>query len=224
MVFKIGLMGYPGSGKDETFKTIRRIAPSAIRLAFGDKVREELADTFNMSVDEFTSLPKEQDNPRLALIHSNSLPYREIAVSYSALPLDVVLQTPRSPRYHLRMWATEYRRNLVSDGYWVRFVMHDIREIALNAPDTPIVITDVRHYVEIDALEAEGFQLWRIDNDRVAPMSDHSSELDWPNVGPTDVIGNNGTLDDLHKIVTDKLQRLIDRHKHPRGRSTQQHS
>ena len=205
---KIGLMGYPGSGKDTVCKILRQLLPTTCRLAFGDKIREEVAESFGMSVPEFDAIPKNDPSALLALARSNDLTYREIALSYTTKAAETALALPRSPRYHLRTWATEYKRNVVSDRYWAAFVVKAYVDIEMHSPNTPVVVTDVRHFIEEDALRANGFEFWRILNDRVDPRNDHSSEVEWPTIDPDRTIDNNGTIEELtaqlRQIVNDR--------------------
>lgn len=47
----IGLTGYKGSGKDTVFALLKKLEPSAVRLAFADPLKIELAAACGVTVD-----------------------------------------------------------------------------------------------------------------------------------------------------------------------------
>ena len=202
---KIGLMGYPRAGKDTVCEILATMLPLT-RLAFGDMIKVELAEAFNLTLDAFNALPKDDPVPQLALKNCNDRSYCDVAACYTSKTLAEIGELPRSMRYHQRMWATQYKRNIISDRYWVVPVYKQLVDIVSHDPNHSVVITDVRHYVEIDAIEHEGFELWRVDNNRIPVRTDHESELEWPKIAPTRVIENHGTLDDLRATVTQALR------------------
>lgn len=71
---------------------------------------------------------------------------------------DAFLDAPRSPRYILQLWGTEYRRRRGVDSYWL-----DIVAAAIAAqPSRHFVITDVRFNNEANFVEGLGGVLVRI--------------------------------------------------------------
>ena len=108
---KIGLMGYPRAGKDTVCEILATMMPLT-RLAFGDMIKVELAEAFNLTLDAFNALPKDDPVPQLALKNCNDRSYCDVAACYTSKTLAEIGELPRSMRYHQRMWATD-RKSVV---------------------------------------------------------------------------------------------------------------
>ena len=197
-------MGHPGAGKDTVCAILRTLRPTVVRLAFADKAYEEVAASFGMTVEEFRALPKDEPSPRLMLDLNLNSDYRDLLMSLSTRSMDEILKKPRSQRFHLRKWATEYRRNMFGSNYWVARLMETYYEAVANDPPGAgriYAVTDLRHDLELEALKPEGFEVWRVENDRAPPKADHSSELEWPLFPSDRTIRNSGTLEELRSTL-----------------------
>jgi hypothetical protein len=140
----VGLIGAKGCGKD-TFAKVLSSRFGYVRLAFADALYGEAAAAFNVTVDFLGNRDtKETPLPELALVRCKD-PHFLIAV-LNEKPADMSgydwLHLPRSPRWILQKWGTEYKRRsqFGYDSYW----LDQIRDAILANPSGNFVITDVR--------------------------------------------------------------------------------
>lgn len=180
----LGLIGAKGSGKDTLALHLVEKFGFA-RLAFADKLYQEVADAFGVTV-EFLQNRDTKETPTLVLSLSQCkdadfvhVAWRELVRQYAnamvkglpevvAAPLrDVViqriqdvrefLQIPLSPRTVLQWWGTEYRRVFCGhDSYWLDEIRRQLK------PGQRYVITDVRFANEANFVESEDGMLGRI--------------------------------------------------------------
>ncbi len=95
------------------------------------------------------------------------------------------------------------RENIHPDA-WINRTKTQVKWHLHNGHD--IVFTDVRFINEIDYVRDLGGEIWRIDRPGVGPANDHVSEHEWTTVEPDVVIKNDGTIDDLRRVVNEALE------------------
>lgn len=144
----IGLCGYKRAGKDTAAAYLS--AWGFKRLAFADKLYQEVAQAFNVSV-ELLGEHRTKETPLYALSLANCAQsdFVQLVLRLEGGAIDDNLHKPRSPRKIMQMWGTEFRRGLYRDDYWTSVVGE---EIAKN-PAQKYVITDVRFPNEAEMLK-----------------------------------------------------------------------
>lgn len=147
------------SGKDTLIEQLRLQGHEVTRVAFGDVLKEECADTLQSYwnereklIDWFHSDMKDVPQLTLAIREIPEGPYKEWLM-YKAARGDETLdwmRSPRTPRWHLQQYATDYRRVFLNDpDVWLRAGLKKIAE----APEGPlVVVTDLRQANEYNAL------------------------------------------------------------------------
>lgn len=107
----------------------------------------------------------------------------------------------------------DYGRRLLQNlGVGVREHLHSdlwvhLAENAIDSSERPVVITDVRFLNEVQMIRRRGGKIIRVERPGVGPVNDHVSEqLDSSNSDL--IIDNDGTIDDLHKVVIRFLEQL----------------
>lgn len=154
----IGMLGGKGCGKDTAAEFLVNELGYR-RLAFADRLYQEVADAFGVSVAFLgdrtvvyvTGLGsrelKEAPRPELALSRCND-PDFAACVLADASPKaledlgikELTLDTPLSPRLVMQLWGTEYRRIRGVDSYWIDIVARQVQD----NPNQSFVLTDVR--------------------------------------------------------------------------------
>lgn len=157
----IGLLGVKGSGKD-TAASFLIASRGYRRIGFADALYREAAVAFGVTVEFLGNRnTKETPLPELALANCTDAGYLA-CVGYRIggkrrKLLAKQLQEPRSPRFILQFWGTEYRREgcpsyVADDNYWLNIVEHEIRA----NPEESYAITDVRFPNELQLV-------WRLE-------------------------------------------------------------
>jgi hypothetical protein len=155
----IGLMSYvPGVGKD-TLAAYLIQSYGFTRVAYAEALYLEVANAFGVSV-EFLEHRETKETPLEALCLANCCDLGFVAQMLALYPGEPIadLAAPRSPRWVLQNWGTEYRRRLFSETYWLDRV--DAKIAAAGGRD--IVITDVRFPNEIEHVLSLGGSLVRV--------------------------------------------------------------
>jgi hypothetical protein len=192
----LGLTGQPGSGKDSCAAALD--AHGFRPIAFADALRHEIADAWRVDVRMLTDrVTKETALPALAIGMCGEPRFLHWAVFHGHS-----LHEPRSPRWVLQRWGTEFRRSQDPD-YWVRQVERWIgRRTGLG--HTRFVITDVRMDNEAALVRRLGGRLVRVHRPFGPPMAadtaGHSSEAH-ASLAAHAVIHNDGSLDALRAEV-----------------------
>ncbi|EQD51050.1 hypothetical protein B2A_07073, partial [mine drainage metagenome] len=159
----IGLLGLKGSGKDTAAGILA--GRGFFRMAFADELYAEAAAGFSVTPHFLARRDtKETVLERLALRHCRDAQFVGLFTAEQArggLTVEEVFGAPRSPRWVLQQWGTEYRRRAPfgHDGYWVEPLM---RKIDAKPKATRIVLTDVRAPIEVENIRARGGVLVRI--------------------------------------------------------------
>lgn len=159
----IGLLGLKGSGKDTAAGILA--GHGFLRMAFADELYVEAAAAYSVT-PHFLSRRDTKETPleRLSLRFCRDARFVALFTTdqaRGALTVEEVLNAPRSPRWVLQQWGTEYRRRppFGHDGYWVEPLM---RKIDAKSKCTRIVLTDVREPIEVETIRARGGVLVRI--------------------------------------------------------------
>jgi hypothetical protein len=192
----IGLIGHPGSGKDSCAAAL---APLGFRnVAFADALRAEVANAWRVDLRMLTDrATKEVPLPALAIGMCNDPRFLHWAVYFGHSLYD-----PRSPRWVLQRWGSDFRRNQDPD-YWVRIVRRWAgRQIGIGLDH--MVITDVRLPNEAALVRDLGGRLVRVHRPDLSPMAadtaNHSSESH-ADLSADAVIHNDASLDALQGEV-----------------------
>lgn len=164
----IGLLGLKGSGKDTAAEMLA--AHGYTRMAFADELYAEAARAFEVT-PHFLGRRDTKETPieRLALEHCRDTQFVGMFTAERTrgrLTVEEVLGAPRSPRWVLQQWGTEYRRKSQwgCEEYWVEPLM---RKIDSKPKGSRVVLTDVREPLEVRAIRARGGLLVRIRRRRI---------------------------------------------------------
>ncbi|WP_028451885.1 deoxynucleotide monophosphate kinase family protein [Chitinilyticum aquatile] len=179
----IGLTGLAGSGKDTVADHLCAVHGFA-RLAYADKLREEVAHAWGIDLQPLlTRENKEIPTPVLALANCQCSRFKlamyQLLISDADDPNDpatdekwhLELTQPRSPRWIMQRWGTDFRRAWFGDSYWRDALAHQLADIS-----GPVVITDVRFDDEAIQLSQLGGEIWHITRPNLAPVEGHASE------------------------------------------------
>ena len=132
----IGLTGEAGAGKDSVAQALFGTGFRAI--AFADALRAEVAEAWRVDVRMLIDrVLKETPLPALAIGMCNSPGFLRWAVHRG-----YGLHEPRSARWLMQHWGTEYRRGQ-DPGYWLRIVQAWLRR-QLGLGNRRLIVTDVR--------------------------------------------------------------------------------
>ena len=150
----IGLTGEAGAGKDSVAQALFGTGFRAI--AFADALRAEVAEAWRVDVRMLIDrVLKETPLPALAIGMCNSPGFLRWAVHRG-----YGLHEPRSARWLMQHWGTEYRRGQ-DPGYWLRIVQAWLRR-QLGLGNRRLIVTDVRFANEAALLRALGGRIVRV--------------------------------------------------------------
>lgn len=203
----IGLTGRPGSGKDSC---ARSMLPLGFRsVAFADALRVEVARAWGIGLAMLTDrVTKEVPLPAMAV----GMCQEPRFVNW-ALRAGLDLVQPRSPRWVLQRWGTDFRREMDPD-YWV-CIVHRLAGRHAGIGLDRLVITDVRMPNEAALVHHLGGRLVRVHRPDLPPMATdtagHSSEAHGA-LAVDAVIHNDGSLDALQGEVQRVVGELFGPH------------
>lgn len=162
-----GLTGKKGAGKDTLAKFLRE-KHGYLRMAFADKLYQEVADAFKVTLAFLEKREtKELPLPELALEHCWDAEFVEVALELAKsgdnplhlMSVEDAMKAPLSPRMVMQLWGTDYRRVHHGDGYWRDHIESIIRALPEGAR---VVITDVRFPDEAKLVEELGGVVVRV--------------------------------------------------------------
>lgn len=107
---------------------------------------------------------------------------------------EVKVGVPEARRLLQRM-GTEVGRTLWGEDFWVERAFQTLEN------GGRYVFADVRFPNEAKAIQRLGGQVWRIERPGVGPVSDHPSETSLDDFAFDRVILNDGSLEDLERVV-----------------------
>ena len=139
------------SGKDTLIEELRKAGHTVTRVAFGDTLKEACAtalanETFTRHdlLEFFHSDAKDERMPGLAVDKIQEGPYKDWLWAFCSDRF-----SPRTPRWHLQQYGTEYRREFLKNPtVWLDAGLKEIKE----APEGLVVVTDMRQQNEYAAL------------------------------------------------------------------------
>jgi len=173
----IGLTGYAQSGKD-TVADILVNKYGYKRLAFADKIREVLYEI----------------NPMVGCSPTGYLQDLVNLVGW-----DKAKQEPQVRRLLQDLGVAA--RDLLYTNIWVTTAFSNV------SPGELVVITDVRFENEASIVKTMGGQIWRVKRTGFGPVNDHVSESELDGYKVDQIFLNNGTVEDLEKLVTSRMDK-----------------
>lgn len=108
----------------------------------------------------------------------------------------------KTPRQLLQTLGTDWGREMVCSEVWIRSVAKRVERAADDGRDS--VITDLRFDNEAAWIRSMGGEVWHVVRDvpqDVACQADHKSEAGVEHGLIDRTISNQGTLDDLRRVV-----------------------
>lgn len=199
----IGLTGRPLAGKDTTAHILA--AAGFVSIAFADALRAELSWAWSVDPRLFTDREtKETPTDALAIQLCRDAGFLRLAAAQGWHA-----GAPRSPRWLMQRWGTDYRRGQRPD-YWVMRVDHWVHAQRL-AGRKQLVITDVRFQSEAEAIHRLGGWIVRVHRPGSAAMpaetAGHVSESHTELQAAVD-IHNDGDLEHLAAETVRALRAL----------------
>lgn len=201
----IGLCGLASVGKDTAALLLKSHLRFA-QLAFADPLRAEICDAYTCPTALFTNRgTKEVETPELALLNCSNYEFVGLmllleAAGKGTCNLSGFLEAPRSPRWLMQQWGTEYRRKTTHENYWTRNMIARVRGLQ-EGDQWRTVISDVRFDNEAAAIRSMGGVIWQIKRAGVAHDSTHVSEVDGSQFEPDHVIDNDADIQTLQLLV-----------------------
>lgn len=202
-LYLIGFTGAAGAGKD-TAGTV--LAMHGYRtLAFADALRVDVSQAWLIDMSTLTR-PETKEHPISSLAIGRCI-YEPFLQWARAQGLD--LRVPRSPRWIMQRWGTEFRRARHPD-YWVERVRQRIARLHEQGI-RHIAITDVRFPNEAELVRLLGGYVVRIVRPELPQMSEdtstHASEHH-PELRADLQLINRGGLAHLHEDVLSVARQL----------------
>lgn len=202
----IGLTGYADAGKD-TVADLLTAHCDAVRIAFADKLREEVCEAFCADPDMLTRR-ETKEHPMSALALYRCLD-ADFVRAVRAAAGDINAFAPRSPRQIMQWWGTEYRR-AQHPWYWIDHAHISCCE-ALRKGASTIVLPDVRLIHEAQAIRAAGGVLWQIKRPGYGPgvgTPGHNTDTDGSTWPIDEIINNAHDIGHLQHLVLAAYARL----------------
>ena len=226
----IGLMGKARSGKDTVASYLFLAgAGTCKKLAFADKLKEIVAEMFDIKIEDFYSQEgKDQETPypclmcpecdSVAIEHvsmADSGPLASCRVCGSTGDLSVFASKWTNRKICQYLGTEGFRR--IDPEVWVRFAMNQARQhLEGNMDSHFVVISDCRFRSEATATWAAGGEVWRIKRpgtDKTTEgLKGHASEVEQDSILDSEyqaVIQNDGTLENLQGLVNSQLHRFL---------------
>lgn len=149
------------SGKDTLIEQLQARGRVVERVAFGDVLKEQCATDlaswkvpFETLIQWFHSDTKDQLLSDLAIDQLPESEYKQWLMYHAARPTESgdFMRLPRSPRWHLQQYGTDFRRNFKKEPHvWLQEGLKHIKGLA-SAGAEVIVVTDLRQRNEYCAL------------------------------------------------------------------------
>lgn len=192
----LGLHGQPLAGKDTCAQLLAQ--HGFVSVAFADAVRAEISEAWRIDARMLTDrATKEWPLPALAI---GQCMHAQFVRNMRAEGLD--LDEPRSPRWVMQRWGTEYRRAQYPH-YWVDKV-HRWAHAQRAAGQHRLCITDVRFFNEAELVRHLGGYVVRVHRPSLPPVPADAHSSDRP-VPCAEVVHNDGD----HEHLRAELQRVI---------------
>lgn len=201
----IGLTGLKFTGKDTVAQLLKTHLQFA-QLAFADPLRNEICGAYNCPTSLFTNREsKELPSEALALLNCANhefvgLMLKLEAAGKATCNLTSFLEAPRSPRWLMQQWGTEYRRKTTHENYWTRNMIARVKAHQ-DGHQWRTVISDVRFQNEADTIRLMGGVIWQINRPEASHDASHVSETDGSEFKPNLVIENDTDIAGLQSLV-----------------------
>jgi hypothetical protein len=185
----LGLAGPARSGKDTVASIVAEIIEgeghSVKRDAFANRLKISAAHALGFkfdTIDEYRDWSDHiKENCRVNVV--------DLAGTYKSV----------SGREYLQFYGTEAHRNVFSTDFWVDALLSNPVEEQL------LVVTDVRFPNEAEAIIESGGEVWRVNREGSGVPGSHVSETPLPDDLVDYEIDNDGTIEDLRKLIKDTL-------------------
>lgn len=206
----IGLTGPAGSGKD-TVGDLLVAHAGFTKMAFADPLKKEVADAFDVELLDLTHREtKEHAMSGLALRRCRSEGFVvRMIITHALADQRLDLDAPRSPRWIMQQWGTEYRRHQTKN-YWIGQFLGRVNYLRNKCQAGHLVVSDCRFADEVYAVRhALGGQLWQITRPELAALpGGHVSEVSGSEFRPDAVIHNGHSVAHLQARVLEALEPL----------------
>lgn len=201
--FLIGLTGRAGAGKDTCAEILAHYGFRA--LAFADPLRDEVCEAYGVPRSVLVQrTAKETPQQSLAVVHCRNLSFR---CCIERLGYDT--EEPRSPRWVMQRWGTEFRREQ-NPRYWISQWERRVQTLRA-AGRHRLIVTDVRFANEAESLQHLGGHLLQVHRPELRALepdsTTHASEPIAP-LPADDVIHNDGDREHLHAEVVRVVSRF----------------
>lgn len=175
------------SGKDTLIEHIEAHGKKVHRVAFADTLKRECAQVLAGSIPELARelerrMHTSQKDDAIGLLSLRELPESHYKAWLKASKWGESVTTPRSLRWHLQQYGTEFiREYLGKQSYWLDQGLGEVH-LGLLAPETDVVVvTDMRLPNEYTALFSAGARVIRIVRNWFIPEVDtvpfHQSDI-----------------------------------------------
>ena len=190
----IGICGLIGSGKGTVADIL--VDQGFTKVSFADKLKDGVSTIFGW------------DRAMLEGDTDESRQWREQRDDFWSNETQMEV----TPRLVLQLFGTDCMRDGFYDGVWVSL----LKKHMLDNPGN-YVVPDVRFENEIEMIRSIGGEVWEVkrgpdpewlvkyEATGVAPKDIHSSEWRWIKSAKDEVIVNDGTLNDLNRLVLSRL-------------------
>ena len=190
----IGIMGLAGVGKDTAADIIASQVPSVVRFAFATLLRKEIAGSWGLD-------PRVLSDRALRAQPLEQLAMRRcIDPGFSQYAWELSTLSALKPRTVMQRWG-DYRRHQNPDHFISPAEATRVR--AVFAGCHLMVVTDVRFENEAAWIRRHGGVLWRVARSDLQGDFAHVSERELRDMPADATIVNDGTLDDLRRVVID---------------------
>lgn len=203
----IALTGPAGCGKD-TVADYLCATHGFVKLAFADALRLEVCQAFGAHLDLLLDRDaKEVPTKAMSLARCNDHRFVGLMLA-DEINMDEAgdeivqahMSQPRSPRWVMQRWESEYRKSVFGADYWIT----EWIEARANH-NRPIVVPDCRFASEAEFLSMEGAEVWAIHRAGLLPVAAHASEIPLPRYYIDRDIDNDSNLEALHNQIESAL-------------------
>jgi hypothetical protein len=136
-------------------------------------------------------------------------PLKQELAQACGVTLEQIEQTKEAFRPGLQWWATEFRRGLCGESYWVDRAREQFFKSVEHCNPAVVCFTDVRFPDEIRLIRELGGKVWRVYRPvwGPAPADEHPSETALDHIAVDRSIWNDRDIPALHSQVLDALQK-----------------
>lgn len=206
----LGIAGAAGAGKNAA-ADILISQYNFVQTSFAEQLYLEVANAFNVTVDYLSNREtKETPLAPLALKNCTDPEFVKAVINSDSLDsypgqLEEEMNKPRSPRWVLQRWGTEYRRNQDQD-YWKNKTEGKINALGGNSAN--IVLTDTRFENEVELIINMGGRIMHIDRD-VPQILQHASAQKISRRNEDLIVDNNRGLTELEATLESIIGPLV---------------